>query len=86
MKLLIDYLNSLSTADQAAYAGRCGTSVGYLRKAASVGQRLGESLCIALDRESGGAVPCDVLRPDVDWGYLAQRAAAAPVSTGAEHV
>lgn len=73
MKILIDYLNGLSTAEQAAYAVRCGTSVGYLRKAASVGQRLREKLCIKLDRESGGVVRCDVLRPDVDWGYLANR-------------
>jgi len=75
MKILIDYLNGLSTADQATYATRCGTSVGYLRKAASTKQRLGESLCIALDRESGGQVPCDALRPDVDWEYLRIRPA-----------
>ena len=72
MKPLISYLNSLTTSEQAAYAARCGTSVGYLRKAASTGQRLGESLCIALDRESSGIVSCELLRPDVDWAYLRQ--------------
>ena len=49
---------------------RCNTSEAYLRKAISKGQRLGESLCIKVDRESGGAVRCEDLRPDVDWAYL----------------
>lgn len=70
MKQLLKYLNSMSRADQDLYAKRCETSVGYLRKAASAGQRLGERLCIALDRESGGIVACEGLRPDVDWAYL----------------
>ncbi|MCR4158802.1 helix-turn-helix domain-containing protein [Kerstersia gyiorum] len=52
------------------YARRCGTTVSYLRKAASIGQRLGEGLCISLDRESCGQVSCESLRPDVDWAYL----------------
>lgn len=29
-----------------------------------------ESLAINIDRESGGAVPCERLRSDVDWAYL----------------
>lgn len=74
MKILLDYLNSLPPAEQTQYATRCGTSVGYLRKAISIGQRLRESLCISLDRESGGAVPCEALRPDVDWNYVRLRA------------
>ena len=28
------------------------------------------SLCIKVDRESGGVVRCEDLRPDVDWAYL----------------
>lgn len=70
MKPLISYLNSLPKPQQLAYAARCHTSIGYLRKAASTGQKLGESLCIALDRESGGTIRCEDLRPDVDWAYL----------------
>lgn len=70
MDTLLDYLNGLSPKEQAAFAARCRTSVGYLRKAISINQRLGESLCINIERESGGAVRCDVLRPDVDWAYL----------------
>ena len=70
MKTLIQYLNSLSPTEQAAFAERCGTSVGYLRKAVSTRQKLGESLCINIERESGGQVRCEDLRPDVDWAYL----------------
>lgn len=80
MKDLIDYLNSLTRDKQGAFAARCGTSVGYLRKAASIGQNLGERLCVALERESGGAIRCESLRPDVDWAYLANRAPKEPAN------
>lgn len=70
MKMLIDYLNGLSKSDRIAFCGRCGTSEGYLRKAASIGQRLGADLCIDIERESGGVVACEALRNDVDWAYL----------------
>lgn len=76
MDTLLSYLNSLAPEQQRDYAARCGTSVGYLRKAISIGQRLGESLCISLDRESGGKVRCEDLRPDVDWDYLRSRKSA----------
>lgn len=78
MKDLIDYLNSLPREQQEAFAAKCKTSVGYLRKAASVGQRLGERLCVALERESGGTIRCESLRPDVDWAYLASRTPKEP--------
>lgn len=64
------YLNSLAPDDQESYAKRCGTTVGYLRKAISARQRIAESTAIALDRESGGRVPVESVRPDVDWSYL----------------
>lgn len=74
MEKLRAYLNGLTPDDQSAFAKRCGTSIGYLRKAISKGQKLGESTVIAIDRESGGGVPCESLRPDVDWAYLRGRA------------
>lgn len=81
MDKLRAYLNALSVAEQIEFAVRCGTTIGYLRKALAVkGARIGESLCIAIDRESGGAVPCEVLRPDVDWAYLRGTAAAEKVA------
>ncbi|QKQ48513.1 transcriptional regulator [Achromobacter denitrificans] len=76
MKLL-DYLNSLRTADQAAFAERCGTSVAYLRQVAYGNRRCGEALAISIDRESGRQVRMQALRPDVDWNHLARAAAHA---------
>eukprot|EP01030_Chromulinospumella_sphaerica_P012200 gene12200-11989_t len=78
MESLRIYLNSLPPDAQDAYAKRCGTSVGYLRKAISTKQQLGAGLCVALDRESGGRVQCDELLRGVDWVYL--RAKALQVS------
>ena len=70
MDKLLSYLNSLGKQDQESFARRCGTSVGYLRKAVSTGQQLGESLCINIDRESDSSVRFEDLRPDVDWAYV----------------
>lgn len=77
MKPLLKYINSLPVAEQQAFAAACGTSVGYLRKAISTKQPLGESLCINLERESGRTVTCEQLRPDVDWAYLRNSQPAA---------
>lgn len=70
MKPITTYLATLAPEDRDPFAARCGTSIGYLRKATSTGQRIGESLCIALERESERAIRCEDLRPDVDWAYL----------------
>jgi DNA-binding transcriptional regulator YdaS (Cro superfamily) len=70
MEQLREYLNGLTTDEQSRFCARCKTSIGYLRKAISVGQKIGESLAIEIDRESSGAVRCEDLRPDVDWAYL----------------
>lgn len=79
MKALLDYLNGLTLEQQTAFAKRCETSVGYLRKAASRGQQLGGDLCINIERESARAVVCEQLRPDVDWAYL-RRTGATPAT------
>ncbi|CAM3839189.1 transcriptional regulator [Castellaniella denitrificans] len=85
MDTLKTYLNSLAPPEQQDFAARCGTSLGYLRKAISTGQRIGESLCINIERESAGAVTCEELRPDVDWAYLRGSGAAANnETTGSE--
>lgn len=70
MEKLRKYLNWLDTQTQADFAARCGTSVGYLRKAISLKQEFKAGLAIAIERESGGAVRCEELSPDVDWEYL----------------
>lgn len=70
MANLLDYINSLDSDGRVQFSLRCGTTLGYLRKAVSVGQRLKAELCINIERESGGAVTCELLRPDVDWKVL----------------
>jgi DNA-binding transcriptional regulator YdaS (Cro superfamily) len=70
MKKLNIFLNSLTLEKQLAFARQCGTTRGYLRKAISIKQRLGESLCINIERESGGVIRCEYLRPDVDWEFI----------------
>lgn len=65
METLRTYLATLAPADQAAYALRCGTSIGYLRKALSTKPRLDGALARRLDEESGGNVSRYDLRPDV---------------------
>ena len=70
MNSLRTYLNGRPVADQHDFASRCGTTLGYLRNAMSSGKKLGESLCIAIERESAGLVKCEAIRPDVDWAFL----------------
>lgn len=69
--LLSDYLKTLKDkAALADFAKRCSTTVGQLSQVAGGYRRAGESLAINIERESEGAVRCESLRPDVDWGYL----------------
>jgi DNA-binding transcriptional regulator YdaS (Cro superfamily) len=75
METLRAYLNSMDPDAQEAFATRCGTTVNYLRKAISKGQRLALETTILIDQESGGMVRCEQLRPDVNWEYLSKRTA-----------
>lgn len=82
MHEILDYLRDLPTGDRAGFAERCGTTVGYLRKAVSAKQQLGVDLCIRLERESGGVLRCERLCPSLDWDYL--RASALRGGAGIE--
>lgn len=73
----------MPTPEQEAFAKRCGTSLNYLRKAISTGQQLRESLVIDIERESGGEVRCEQLRPDVDWAYVRGTAVNNPMNSAA---
>lgn len=84
MEKLRLYLNSLAVADQASFARRCGTSIGYLRKAISTGTRMGAELCIAIERESARAVLCDDLLPRADWKFI-RDTTPAPMTEGGAH-
>ena len=66
MKTLLIYLNGLSKQEQADFAQRCGTTVGYLRKACSKGEQLREKVCALVEMHSAGAVKRAELRPE-DW-------------------
>ncbi len=65
MDTLRQYLSTLSPADQAAYAKRSGTTIGYLRKALSTRQRFDGGLVRQLHLHSKGAVSLTGLRPDI---------------------
>lgn len=67
METLRQYLNSITPDEQSDFAARAGTTVGFLRKAISINQTLGEGLCIRLELASQGQVMADSLRPDVPW-------------------
>ena len=62
----LDYINSLSPAEQGAFAGQCGTSIDYLRQVAYGNRACREKLASKVERSSGGAVTRQMLRPD-DW-------------------
>lgn len=68
MKLL-EYIKRLDKKGLDAFAISCGTTVGQLRQVA-YGRRASAELVIAIDRASAGAVPCEELRPDIEWQYL----------------
>jgi DNA-binding transcriptional regulator YdaS (Cro superfamily) len=80
MEKLLAYLNGLSPDEQKAFAARCLTTVGYLRKAASVKQRLGDVLCLRIAVESGGFIKPEELAPNVDWDYLRNAIAQSPTT------
>ena len=65
METLRSYLSTLIPADQAEFASRAGTTIGYLRKALSKGQRFDGALVRRLSLESAGSVSLTDLRPDI---------------------
>ncbi|ARF50006.1 MULTISPECIES: transcriptional regulator [Pantoea] len=60
------YLNNLSLDEQREFALKCGTSIGYLRKALSKNHELGAALCVLIEKASSGAVTRKHLHPS-DW-------------------
>ncbi len=70
MQAILDFLNALPPAARDDFAQRCGTTVGYIRKAVSTRQKINAATCIYIERESRGVVTCEALRPDVDWSVL----------------
>lgn len=83
MKELLIYLNGLSKLEQADFAQRCGTTVGYLRKACSKGEQLREKVCALVETHSAGAVKRAELRPE-DWMDIWPELRAVPANTTKE--
>lgn len=70
------YFRSLPPAQREDFSRRCGTTIGYMQLVVGGHRRCRESLAIAIDRESGGVVTVEELRPDVDWAYVRTRTPA----------
>lgn len=66
MDKLLNYINSLAGPDKEAFASKCETSVGYLRKAISKGSLLSPALCVLIEKNSNLKVTRIDLHPD-DW-------------------
>lgn len=75
---LLNFLKKLSPDEAFDLAARCHTTTGYLKQVAYGNRRVRESLAINIERETGGAVSCEELRPDVDWAYIRNSVAPAP--------
>lgn len=57
MEKLRIYLKRLTPDEREKFATKCGTTIGYLRKALSDRKsRLGEKICIEIENDSNGAV------------------------------
>src|SRR5262249_41912072 len=70
MESLRCYLKNLDPAQRLAFATRCGTTLGYLRKVPSTRGRISESLAIRIDKHSGGTAPGQDIRSYPDRAYL----------------
>lgn len=63
----------MSVSERAAFAVRCGTTFKHLQNVV-YGRPCAPELAIAIERESGGQVRCEGIRPDCShlFGYLRQ--------------
>lgn len=64
------YLQTMSLRDREAFAKRVGTSAKHLTNVSYGYRPCGESLAIEIERETGRAVTCETLRPDVNWAFI----------------
>ena len=83
MDKLRAYLKTLTTEEQAAFALRCGTSLGYLRKALSVGQRISEGLAMRIEVESARSVRAEEICPEAPWSRFREPELATTAKEGA---
>lgn len=74
---LLEYIKKLDRVQLEEFAAICETSVGQLKQVAYEHRRANAALAIAIDRNTKGEVPCEALRPDIDWKYLRGNQSAA---------
>lgn len=77
---LLQYWKTLKADERDVFAKRCNTSFQHLKNIAYDKKGIkfaNETLCINIERESGGKVRCETLRPDVDWAVLRNTKKAA---------
>lgn len=67
---LLDFIKPLDKVGLQKLAESCQTTPGQLRQVAYGNRRASAGLAIALDRASGGEIPCEETRPDIEWAYL----------------
>lgn len=70
---LKEHLKTIRPIDRPAFAQACGTTLGHLTNVAYGYRPCGESLAIAIERETNGTVRVEDLRPDVDWSVIRAR-------------
>ena len=69
-KIRVFFLAIKDPGQRKAFAKRCRTTVGQIANVYRGQRRPSVSMSIAFDRETGGQVRMEKLRPDVDWKYL----------------
>ena len=67
---LSDYLNQLERGGKAAFARAIGAYPSDLTDWSNGERAIPVRFAPAIERESGGAIRCEELHPDVDWSYL----------------
>ncbi|WP_429562070.1 Cro/Cl family transcriptional regulator [Paraburkholderia sp. MM6662-R1] len=89
MKKLRLFLNAMSPRDQESFSRSCGTTIGYLRKAISSGQRLRTDLCVKIEQRSDYYLMRWDLRPTdwhEHWPELIDKPGSPPVPVAQEVV
>ena len=72
---LLAHLKSLEQKERDLLAEKCGTTSKYLYQIAYGNKPCRVDLAIDIDKQTSGNVSIFTLRPDVDWKYVAVRAA-----------
>jgi DNA-binding transcriptional regulator YdaS (Cro superfamily) len=71
MKLLLEYLKSLTPEELAGFASMADTSTGYLWQVAYGRKRIGPEFALRLESASGKRLPAHKLCPDFPWDKAA---------------